>query len=173
MGARAHVVVVSDRAFSGARPDETAPLLWGELARQGFQRGRQDVLLVPDEALPLRQALISLLALPGPGLILTTGGTGITPRDITPEVSAGLLEKKVPGLAELMRAASKTSTPFGVLSRGLAGVTGQNLLVNLPGRPKGALECLRSIALPMRHALDLLAGKTAHGGGPGSGELDS
>jgi molybdenum cofactor synthesis domain-containing protein len=96
-------------------------------------------------------------------VILTTGGTGVAPRDVTPEATRGVIEREIPGLGELMRAEGLKFTPTAVLSRGLAGVRGQTLIVNLPGSPKGALESFDAIAKLVPHIVDLLEGRTSHG----------
>ncbi len=96
-------------------------------------------------------------------LVVTTGGTGLTPRDVTPQATADVLDYEVPGLAEAMRALGRASTPFADLSRGLVGVRGRTLIVNLPGSPKGALESLEAIVPVLEHALETLAGPYDHG----------
>ena len=96
-------------------------------------------------------------------LVLTTGGTGLTPRDVTPQATAAVIDYAVPGLAETMRAEGRRSTPMAALSRGVAGVRGRSLIVNLPGSPKGALESLAAIEAILPHALETLAGPFDHG----------
>lgn len=114
--------------------------------------------VVPDEVDAIRNALRS----GGPGLIVTTGGTGLAVRDVTPEATADLIEREVPGIAEEMRRAGVAATPMAILSRGLAGVMGSSLVINLPGSVRGATESLAAVLPALGHAVDLLAGESGH-----------
>lgn len=159
MTASARVVVISDRSSRGEREDRTGPLLLTELARWGFQEGSADVVIVPDEEEEIVRELESAVEA-GIGLVLTTGGTGVSPRDVTPEATRRVVAKELPGFGELMRRLSQDVTPHACISRALAGTKAATLIVNLPGSPRGAVECLRMIATPARHVLDVLRGET-------------
>lgn len=150
---KAQVIIVSDRGASGEREDLTFPLIRDFLAANGWAI-QDSPIIVPDD----RQILVETLrrvAADG-GLVLTSGGTGIGSRDVTPDATLDVVEKVVPGLAEAMRATSRTGVPTADLSRAIAGVLGRTLVVNLPGSPRGAIECLESIASALPHAVKIL-----------------
>lgn len=151
---RAIVVIVSDRRSRGEAHDETAPRLEAVLVPHGFELA--PVVVVPDE----RDAIAAALrdAATRARLVVTSGGTGIGPRDVTPEATRSVLDKEIPGFGEAMRAVSRTKTPFADLSRATAGTLGDALVVNLPGSPKGAEECLRAVLPSVLHGLKSLAG---------------
>lgn len=151
----AKILTVSDSVAAGVREDLAGPILALHLRTAGYIVVEQCV--VADGLAPVGAALRSL-SLEFAGLIVTTGGTGFSPRDLTPEATLAVLEREAPGFGELMRSTS----PFGALSRGRAGSVGQSLVVNTPGSPKGALESLEAVLALVPHALDLLRG----GGGP-------
>lgn len=156
---RAHVVTVSDRASTGRMPDESGPAL-----AQVLQRGRFEVSgpeVVPDDREEIKRAISSAVA-GGADLVVTTGGTGLGPRDVTPQATATLLDYEVPGLAEAMRRAGTASTPMAALSRSTAGVSGRTLIINVPGSVKGAVESLEAVLPVLEHAMRLLRGDTAH-----------
>jgi molybdenum cofactor synthesis domain-containing protein len=157
-GIGAHVLVASDRAASGVRPDRTAPLLLDELWLLGYDLPEPAVTVAADDEGELGRRLRLLIRNPRVRLILTTGGTGAGPRDVTPEVTRREIARELPGFGELMRAESLKRTPFAAGSRATAGCVLDTLVVNLPGSPKGAVECLGFIAQPARHVLDLIAG---------------
>jgi molybdenum cofactor synthesis domain-containing protein len=158
-GLRAEVVVASNRAAAGVYEDETGPLIVAFLERLGFVV--DPPVVVPDGE-PVGEA-VRAAADGGARVVLTTGGTGLTPTDRTPEVTRALLDFEVPGIAEAMRAAGRTVTPLADLSRGVVGVIGHALVVNLPGSPKGALESLAAVEPVLDHALETLAGPFDHG----------
>jgi molybdopterin adenylyltransferase len=161
-GRAALVVTVSDRSFAGTRPDESGRLLAERLAQLGFEVDR---LVVPDEVPAIARAIEEGAA--RHRLVLTTGGTGLSPRDLTPQATAPLLDYQVPGVAEAMRADGRRSTPFAALSRGLVGVRGATLVANLPGSPAGALESFDVLAPLLDHALETLSGPFDHDRGAG------
>jgi len=160
----AAVVTVSDGVFQGVRDDASGRAVAGVLEGAGFDVKRRDV--VPDERAQI-EALLRTLADEAVALVVTTGGTGLGPRDVTPEATRGVIEREAPGLAEEMRAAGRGSTPLAALSRGVAGTRGSTLIVNLPGSERGATESLSAILPALPHALDLLAGQTVHEPGGG------
>jgi len=152
---RVAVLTVSDRASRGAYEDKSGPAL-ADLVERGL--GAQVVVtaIVPDERAAIAGKLRAWADGDVADLVLTTGGTGLAPRDITPEATADVLERHVPGLSEAMRTASRAITPFGMLSRGHAGTRGRCLIINLPGSPKGAVENLRVVLDVLPHAVALL-----------------
>jgi molybdenum cofactor synthesis domain-containing protein len=154
---RALVITASDRVNEGVREDTSGVGVRERLESLGFDVQRA---VLPDE----RDALAGVLrASAGTHeLIVTTGGTGLTPRDVTPQATRDAIDYEVPGLAEAMRAAGRATTPFADLSRGVVGVVGRSLVVNLPGSPKGALESLAAIEPVLDHALETLAGPFDH-----------
>ena len=156
---RAHVITVSDRAFAKEMADESGPALVRILDGARFEVFGPDV--VPDETDRISEAISSAIA-KGADLVVTTGGTGLGPRDVTPQATAGLLDYEVPGLAEAMRRAGIGSTPMAALSRSMAGVRGRTLIVNVPGSVKGAVESLEAVLPVLDHAIRLLHGDTAH-----------
>lgn len=150
------VITVSDRCYRGEREDLGGPLVGELLAGAGYEL--TEPALVPDEmeqiAAALRQAAAEDVA-----LIVTTGGTGFAPRDVTPEATLAVCERLTPGIPEAMRAASMRITPRGMLSRAQAGICGRSLIVNLPGSPKAAKENLEAVLDALEHGLTMLRGK--------------
>jgi molybdenum cofactor synthesis domain-containing protein len=122
--------------------------------------------LVPDEISAIAGVLTRLADSAQVSLILTTGGTGVALRDVTPEAARTVIQREIPGLGEMMRAEGRKITPFAVLSRSMAGVRGTTLIVNLPGSPKGAVESLDAIVQLIPHIIDLIEGRTGHGNVP-------
>ena len=151
------LIVVSDRAAAGTRPDATAGLLAPVLEARGFRLAA--TVVVPDERPRLAQAIRDAAA--AGGLVLTTGGTGIAPRDVTPEATRDVIEREVPGLPEEIRRRSAEKTLKALGSRAVAGTLGRALVLNLPGRPAGAVEAFEFVADVLGHLVDLLAGPVA------------
>jgi molybdenum cofactor biosynthesis protein B len=153
-GARARVITVSDRSSRGERPDSSGPLLAALLTELGLLV--DPVVLVPDEPAAVAAAVRAGAA--AADLVVTTGGTGLTPRDITPETVAPLLDRLVPGIAEALRDAGRSAVPTAVLSRGVAGTIGSALVVTLPGSTGGVRDGVAVLAPVVGHALAQLRG---------------
>jgi molybdenum cofactor synthesis domain-containing protein len=151
---RATVITVSTRAAAGVYPDQAGPAVAGVLRDEGFEVG--DVVVVADGRAEVARALraASLDA----QLVVTSGGTGLHPRDLTPEATRDVIEREAPGLAEAMRSASLAVTPMAMLSRGVAGTVGRTLIVNLPGSPRAAVENLQAVLGVLTHAMEQMAG---------------
>lgn len=151
---QAAVITLSDKGASGQRVDESGPAIVHRLQESGYEVVEQ--LLLADEALPLRTQLIRLADQRQLDLILTTGGTGFSPRDITPETTLAIADRNAPGIAEAMRAASAAITPRAMLSRAVSVIRGKTLIINLPGSPKACEECMDVFMDTLPHALGLL-----------------
>ena len=151
---KAAVLTVSDGVARGEREDRSGDLLVELLAGDGFDVERR---VVPDEREEIAAALVSLAE--SSRLVLTTGGTGVAPRDVTPEATAAVIEREAPGIAEAIRADSIAKTPHALLSRGIAGVRGVALIVNLPGSTGGCRDGYEILRPALRHGLALLAGE--------------
>jgi len=155
---RAAVLTVSDRVSRGEADDASGDVLDELLRADGFETERR---VVADEAADIASAIEELAV--DRSLVLTTGGTGLAPRDVTPEATREVIEREAPGIAEALRADSIAKTPHGLLSRGVAGVRGRTLVVNLPGSPGGCRDGYAVLGPALRHALALLAdAPTAH-----------
>jgi molybdenum cofactor synthesis domain-containing protein len=150
------VVTCSNRSAAGERDDASGPALVSALRDAGWDVA-PDAIVVPDDEGIIAGRLVQL-AEAGHRLILTTGGTGLAPTDVTPAAMRRVIDREVPGMAELMRATGAVSTPMAALSSGVVGVRGGALIANLPGSPRGAVESLTALLPVLRHALDQLAG---------------
>lgn len=156
-GTPALVVTVSDGVAQGIREDEGGTALAGWLSEHGFTVDRTSV---PDDRERIGEALAAGVA--DHVLVVTTGGTGLTPRDVTPQATLAVIDYEVPGLAEAMRAAGRARTPMADLSRGVVGVLGRTLVVNVPGSPRAALESIAALEPVLHHALETLHGPFDH-----------
>jgi molybdopterin adenylyltransferase len=149
------ILTISDRSSRGERADLSGKALADLVAGQGWEIAQ--MAIVPDEAGQIQQQLTQWADSHSADVILTTGGTGFSPRDVTPEATSMVLDRPAPGLAEAMRAASIANTPHAMLSRAVAGIRGTTLIVNLPGSPTGAVENLQVILPILPHAVELLS----------------
>jgi molybdenum cofactor synthesis domain-containing protein len=154
----AAILTISDSCSQGTRDDLSGPALAAILLEKGFNLISTDI--VPDDRGRIAATLIQMCEVAQ--LVVTTGGTGLSPRDVTPEATASICDKQVPGIAELMRTEGLKQTPLASLSRGIAGTRAKSLIINLPGSPKGTAASLNSVLHLIPHALDLLSGKTEH-----------
>ena len=156
---RFSILTISDRASRGQRTDASGPALVELIESKGFQVGRQDI--VPDVADAIQEKLMAWSDSDEADVILTTGGTGVAPRDITPEATRAVVERLTPGIDEAMRAASLKVTPHAMLSRGISGIRKRTLIINLPGSPKGAIENVQVVLPVLEHAVKLLRDEDA------------
>ena len=155
MAYTAAVITVSDKGARGEREGKSGPALCALALEHGY-----DVVctsIIPDEIDQIKAELLRCCDELGVRLVLTTGGTGFSPRDVTPEATMAVVERATPGIPELMRAESMKITPRGCLSRSAAGIRGRSLIINLPGSPKAAKENLLAVIEPIKHGLDMLA----------------
>jgi molybdopterin adenylyltransferase len=148
------ILTVSDRSARGERLDASGPALERQVSAQGWTVVRSEI--IPDDRQIIKTTLASWADSREIDVILTTGGTGFSPRDVTPEATRAVIDREAPGLAEAMRAASLKVTPHGMLSRAVTGIRGQVLILNFPGSPKAALENLLVVVPVLEHAVQLL-----------------
>jgi cyclic pyranopterin phosphate synthase len=158
--ATARVVTVSDRSAAGTREDRSGPLLASLLREVGFDV--DDVAVVPDDAGAVAAAVHDAVRA-GRDLVVTTGGTGFAPRDVTPEATRGVIEREAPGLVELLRSVDRERVPTSILSRGAAGIAGRSIVVNLPGSTGGVRDGVAALAPVIGHAIDQVRGGGDHG----------
>ena len=154
MTIRVGILTLSDRSARGEREDASGPALALRVEKEGWSAVRK--LILPDDESAIRETLASWADAGDLDLILTTGGSGFAPRDVTPEATRAVIEREAPGLAEAMRAASLKITPHAMLSRVVAGIRKRTIIINLPGSPKGAVENLEVIIPVLPHAVQLL-----------------
>jgi molybdopterin adenylyltransferase len=152
----AAVITVSDKGYAGEREDTSGPLLSELLRQMGAEVVHQTI--VPDEQAHITQALQALADEARVDLVVTTGGTGPAPRDVTPEATRSVIERDMPGLAEVLRFTGYQQTPLAVISRGVAGIRGRTLIVNLPGSPRAVREGMATLAPILPHAIQMLQG---------------
>lgn len=157
---KAHVITISDRVSAGTAEDTSGAALVRILREANFDVMEREV--VPDDAQLIADAIIAA-ANEGADVVVTTGGTGLGPRDVTPQATSAVIDYEVPGIGEAMRHAGAASTPMAALSRSMAGVRGRTLIINVPGSPKGAAESLEAVMPTLAHAIQLLHGHTSHG----------
>lgn len=160
---RAAILTLSDKGSRGERVDESGPALASWLAERGVTTVQTEV--IPDEFEQIVAVLSAWADADTADLILTTGGTGVSPRDVTPEATMKVVERLIPGIGELMRLKSLEKTPMASLSRALAGIRGQTLIINLPGSPKGARENLEAVWPVIGHAVEKIRGDESDCGG--------
>ena len=158
---RAGVITVSTRGASGARADESGPAMKDALTSAGHEVVA--TLLVPDDIAKVANAILEAVRA-GANVVLTSGGTGLSPNDVTPEATRRVIDREVPGIAEALRARSLAKTAHGMLSRGVAGAVGTTLVVNLPGSPRAVRESLEVLLPVLPHAIELLAGESGESG---------
>lgn len=154
MKIRFGILTLSDRSARGERADSSGPALARLIEAEGWSVTRQEIL--PDDESSIRAMLINWTDSGEMDVILTTGGTGVSPRDVTPEATRAVIEREAPGLAEAMRSASLQITPHAMLSRIVTGIRKRTLIINLPGSPKGAVENLQTVMPVLPHAIQLL-----------------
>jgi molybdopterin adenylyltransferase len=156
MTIRAGVITVSDKGSRGEREDKSGVEIVKALESQGIQVSHTRI--IPDEEDLIRLALIEYADTKQLDLILTTGGTGVSPRDVTPDATLQVIDKEVPGMAEAMRRESAVKTPHAMISRSVAGIRGRSLIINLPGSPRGVRENLAVVLPALRHAVEKIKG---------------
>lgn len=154
---RAAIITISDKGSLGEREDKSGPAL-KKILEKSYEV--KDTIIIPDEADIIASTIKEQVDKYAVDLIITTGGTGVGKRDVTPEATRMVIEKELPGFSEIMRAESYKITPHGIISRGVCGIRGESIIINLPGSPKAATECLMFILAALPHALSKLKGDT-------------
>jgi len=152
------VITCSDKGSKGERVDKSGPAI-AEMLKDSYNV--IDIIVVPDETDIIADTIKKLIDEQKIDLVVTTGGTGLSNRDVTPEATRMVIEKDLPGFAEIMRIESYKVTPHGIISRGICGIRGESIVINLPGSPKAATECLSFVSAALPHALSKLKGDTA------------
>ncbi|GAA0062514.1 molybdopterin adenylyltransferase [Clostridium sp. CTA-1] len=153
------IVTISDKSSKGERKDETGKVLQDILEKEGYKV--EEYKIIPDEINIISEELIKLCDEKKVNLIITNGGTGFSKRDVTPEATEKVIEKHVPGFGEAMRASSLSITPKAILSRGIAGIRKDSLIINLPGSPKAAVENLQAVLGAIPHGIEILLGEAS------------
>lgn len=153
---QAGIITVSDKGSQGKREDLSGPAIAEMLAGAAIEI--KQTLIIPDEIDQIQQAIIKFADIEKLDLIITTGGTGVSPRDLTPDATIKVIDKEIPGMAESMRFASMKITPHAMISRAVVGIRGRSLILNLPGSPKGARENLAAVLPALPHAIDKIKG---------------
>lgn len=148
------IIITSDRAANGIRPDTTGPKLFALIQDNGGTC--HSPIVIPDDSVVIKETILQLSNRADIDVILTSGGTGIGPRDVTVDVTRSLIEKEMPGFGEEMRRRSMEVTPYGILSRATAGALRNTFILNLPGSPQGAVDCLNWVLKPLRHLVRVL-----------------
>ena len=156
---RVAILTISDRSYHGERADKGGPAVADAVARLLAGAVVVEETILPDERDDIAWNLKRIADTGAADLVLTTGGTGLSPRDVTPQATLDVLDYEVPGLAEVMREATRASVPTAILSRQIAAVCGRTLIVNLPGSPRGAVECFEAVAYVLGHAVATLRGE--------------
>lgn len=154
---RASIICLSDKGYRGEREDKSTGVIRDILTSENYDITRE--ILIPDEFTMIKSSLVEVCDIDRVDLVITTGGTGLSPRDVTPEATLEVVDKLVPGIPEAIRAYSMTITNRAMLSRGVAGIRGGTLIINLPGSPKAVKESLEYILSPLKHGLETLTGK--------------
>lgn len=154
---RAAVVTISDKAYAGEREDISGPLVADKLRDMSAEVVRQTV--VPDEREEIEYTLIALADEAEMDLVVTTGGTGVTPRDVTPEATQVIIEQEMPGLAEVLRSTGYQETPLAAISRSVTGIRGQTLIINLPGNPKAVRDGMEALSPILPHTIRMIRGE--------------
>jgi molybdopterin adenylyltransferase len=155
MGLRAHIITVSDKGSVGQRVDRSGPALQ-EILEKAFEV--TGITIIPDEEPVIARIITEQIDAKGVDLVVTTGGTGVSRRDVTPEATRSVIDRELPGFAEIMRMESYKITPHSIISRAICGIRGESIVINLPGSPKAATECLTFVLGAIPHALSKIKG---------------